>query len=66
MHVGQHAAADPGIVSETTPSTKKEYDPLLKELKTIGYTGLEIAKKITPQDNAYRQKMADKQWGKLR
>jgi len=62
QHIGQHGAADPAIVSNTTLATPKEYDPLLKELKSIGYKGLDIGKKITTEDSDYRMKLARKQW----
>ena len=46
MHVGQHAGADYlGVMQETKPATEQEYTPLLRELKSIGYDDLIIAKK---------------------
>lgn len=62
MHVGQHGAADPSIISITTLAKPAEYESLLKELKSIGYKGIEIGKKITTEDNEYRMKSARKQW----
>lgn len=50
MHIGQHGAADPAIVTRTKPATKTEYTPLLKELRSIGYRDLVIAMKITYAD----------------
>lgn len=58
QHVGQHGAADPGIVSITTPATKKEYAPLLAELKRIGYKGLIISQRMTHDDFLTRKRIA--------
>ena len=55
MHVGQHGAADTGIVtSRTRLAMPKEYRPLLKELREIGYN-VKIAKRCTRQDQEIRQ-----------
>jgi hypothetical protein len=38
MHIGQHSAASySGVMSDSIPVNSKEYDYLLKELKSIGY-----------------------------
>jgi hypothetical protein len=38
MHIGQHSAADyNGVVRATKPATHEEYDPLRRELESIGY-----------------------------
>ncbi len=43
QHIGQHSDAHPDLVEELEPATPAEYAPLLAELQSIGYTGLEIA-----------------------
>lgn len=45
-HVGQHGPANKYIISVTKAADKHEYEPLLKELKDIGYVGLEIRKRL--------------------
>ncbi len=57
-HLGQHGSADPSIVELTTPATEKDYAPLLKELKAVGYKDLDIKSKITYTDQVIRQKAA--------
>lgn len=55
MHVGQHGGADTGICSGTTRLAKpKEYWPLLRELKRLGYRPV-IAKKCTRKDFKIRR-----------
>ena len=50
-HVGQHGAADPAIVNGATrKATPAEYEPLKRELESIGYS-LEIRERF-PR-NAY-------------
>ena len=44
-HLGQHSGAHKDWVKECEPATKKEYIPLLAELKEIGYTDLKIINK---------------------
>lgn len=46
MHVGQHGGASPLIVADTKLAEKDEYAPLLRELKSLGYSNLKICKKI--------------------
>lgn len=54
MHLGQHGGADTlCVVSQTRPATPKEYRPLLKELKQLGY-GPKIAKRCTRYDQELR------------
>ena len=36
-HVGQHSICSIDWVKEQKPATKKQYEPLLKELQSIGY-----------------------------
>jgi hypothetical protein len=39
MHIGQHGAADYGLVmSQTKPATVEQYAALARELQQIGYT----------------------------
>lgn len=54
MHVGQHGAADTGLVRDTKPAARAEYAPLLKELRAIGYDNLRIAKRFTRTDREAR------------
>jgi len=44
MHVGQHGAADPGIVAETKRASVFEYDDLLWELIDRGYELKEVSR----------------------
>jgi len=37
QHLGQHGGASPELVRELRPASRKEYAPLLAELKSIGY-----------------------------
>lgn len=47
-HVGQHGGGDRHkLIRISRPSTEEEITPLLKELKGIGYSDLEIVKRIT-------------------
>jgi len=36
-HIGQHSICSIDWVKEQKPATKKQYEPLLKELQSIGY-----------------------------
>ena len=55
MHVGQHGAADIGVITKRTRLAKpKEYRPLLKELRQIDYN-VKIAKRCTYKDQQIRQ-----------
>ena len=55
MHAGQHGGADPHlVVKRTRLATKREYNPLLKELKQIGYNPV-VAKKFTQKDFQIRK-----------
>jgi len=50
-HIGQHGAADPhGVVAGTRPATRKQWQPLARELRRLGYR-LRIMQRI-PR-NAY-------------
>lgn len=56
MQVGQHGgAATDIVVKQTRLATPKEYEPLLQELKQIGYN-VQIAKRCTYRDFQIRQK----------
>ena len=44
MHVGQHSDADPTLIDELKPATKKQYKELYDELVGIGYTDMVIYK----------------------
>lgn len=46
VHVGQHSWADVGYVNKTKPATRKQYLPLLKELRRIGYKNIRVLKRI--------------------
>ena len=46
MHLGQHGGADyTEIIPITQPACKNEYQELLTELETIGYTELRIVER---------------------
>lgn len=65
MHIGQHGDADPArVVSQTVLAKPDEYAGLLKELKSIGYRGIEVHARLTYADQQYRMALAKKQWGK--
>ncbi len=53
-HVGQHGAADVGIVQRTLPAKPAEYRELAKELRRIGYK-LNIATRCTRADYEMRK-----------
>lgn len=44
MHVGQHSDADPTLINELKPATKKQYKELYDELVSIGYTDMVVYK----------------------
>lgn len=44
MHVGQHSDADPTLINELKPATKKQYKELYDELVSIGYTDMVVHK----------------------
>lgn len=46
LHTGQHGGCVRHISNFTTPATEEEYKPLLKELQDIGYTDLQVLKRI--------------------
>ena len=51
MHLGQHGAACVNLTgSYTAPATQDQYAPLLRELRSIGYTDLVIAYRATRKD----------------
>lgn len=57
MHLGEHGGADTFcVVRQTRPATLKEYRPLLKELKQLGYKP-KIAKRCTLYDREQRRKV---------
>ena len=47
MHVGQHGPACRAIIKNTTLAAPAEYEELLQELISIGYSDLRIMKRIT-------------------
>ena len=58
MHIGQHGASDTDIVQgQTRLATPKEYKPLAKELRGLGYR-LDIRKRCTQYDFNIRRKEA--------
>jgi hypothetical protein len=54
MHVGQHGAADPGIVADTQPARPEEYAALKAELEQIGYR-LDVHQRFPRDDQDRRQ-----------
>lgn len=54
MHVGQHGAADPMIVSSTRLATVIERANLRRELEQLGYD-LKLVKRFTSADQEYRK-----------
>jgi len=62
QHIGQHSGASPNIISDTVPATLREYDDLLKELRSLGYRGLDVVSKFT---YAY-QKERERVWRQQR
>ena len=59
QHIGQHGAADPGIVSITKLAKPGEYASLAKELRSLGYV-LDIKTKITYDDMLERKRQINK------
>lgn len=52
MHLGQHGAVDyAGVIAATRPAKEHEYQNLLDELKTIGYSDLYIVQRARPKFN---------------
>lgn len=48
-HLGQHGSGDRhAMVAITRPATGTEAAPLLRELQRIGYTELQLVRRITP------------------
>jgi hypothetical protein len=56
MHIGQHGAADPGIVHNTKRARPREYASLKAELERIGYR-LAVRRRF-PSDAYDRRKKA--------
>ena len=52
MHIGQHGAASPLIVNDTTQATPEQYKELFEELQSIGYS-LEIGKRMSKRPKTY-------------
>lgn len=52
MHVGQHGTGQASII-DTYPVTESEYEPLAKELQSIGYV-LNIRKRFSYADISKR------------
>ena len=46
QHIGMHGIADRGIVKDTKLATESEYKPLYKELERIGYSDLQVVKRL--------------------
>lgn len=46
QHIGQHSGCAPDIANFTKLATPEEYQPLLDELRQIGYTDLQVMKRI--------------------
>lgn len=44
-HAGQHSSCDTVFVSNAKPAKPEEYEPLLRELKAIGYENIRIVRK---------------------
>jgi hypothetical protein len=59
QHIGQHGAADTGIVSITKLAKPAEYAALARELRSIGYT-LDIKTKMTYDDMLERKKIINR------
>lgn len=58
QHMGQHSAASVYLSRHTVPATRKEYAPLARELRSIGYK-LRIVKRFTRADwEARKQQIA--------
>lgn len=64
MHVGQHGAADTGIVHGTSPATPEEYAPLKLQLERIGYNNLIVQERITRFDLAVRKQKLEERYAR--
>jgi len=42
QHVGQHGGASPVLMTELEDATQSEYEPLLKELTSVGYKSIMV------------------------
>lgn len=63
MHVGQHGACDPEIISTTRPASPKEYESLKAELENIGYN-LDIKKRYS--NDSYKVRIEKSGRGKTK
>ena len=53
MHIGQHGACNPSIISDTTLASKEEFQELKNELESIGYN-LVVISRISSLMNSKR------------
>ena len=50
MHLGQHGAAEyDHVIATSYPTKEYEYQPLLAELKSIGYDDLRVMQRCKPK-----------------
>lgn len=55
QHLGQHGACDTWYMANLRPAAPEEYNDLLKELQSIGYDDLVIARRFTYKDQMKRK-----------
>lgn len=53
-HVGQHGIGDMHWAADAKPATPEQYEPLLRELRAIGYDDLVIRRRMTRADHKKR------------
>jgi hypothetical protein len=58
MHIGQHGAADPGLVESTRLAKPDEYAALQSELESIGYR-LKVYRRFQSRWHAERKAQID-------
>lgn len=58
QHIGQHGGASPNLVHDTKLAAKKEFAPLAKELRQIGYK-LQIGKRFPRNSLAKRREACE-------
>lgn len=60
-HIGQHGGADPAIMARTVAATPKEYAPLARELRALGYR-LQVSQRISARLHKMRRDAARAAW----
>jgi len=59
VHMGQHGVMAIDYMKDTSPANFQEYYPLMKELESIGYDDLQVAKRFSHKDLQARINQTD-------